>query len=223
MAKHILVVSAHPDDETLGCGGTLLKHIAAGDRVDWLIATDGWEPLMSRAWLDEREKQISLVQAAYGLNETFRLGFRAAMLSSTPIGEVVAKVRDVVARSMPDIVYTVFPGDVHDDHRVVFDAVHAAAKPFRGGRDIKALFAYETPSSTNMAPPFSHRAFLPQVFSDITPFLPRKIEIFRIFASEIQAVPGPRSEEAITALARWRGSAVGMDFAESFMTIRQIL
>lgn len=223
MPNRVMIVSAHPDDETLGCGGTLLRHKAAGDTIDWVIATDGWEPLFNAAWLARREAEIGLVQAAYGIRAVFRLGFRTTMLSSTPLGEIVVKMRDVMARSTPDIVYSVYPGDVHDDHRAVFDAVFAAAKPFRAGSGIRSLLAYETPSSTNMAPPFPHRAFVPHAYCDITPYLARKLEIFRIFASESHAPPGPRSDEAITALARWRGSAVGMEFAESFMTIRNIL
>lgn len=218
----ILAVSAHPDDETLGCGGTLLKHKVAGDRLDWLITTQPGEGRFSAEFIARRRKQINAVQKAYGFGQVHQLEFFAAELDRAPFGEVIEATTAAVKSAEPDRVYVVHPGDVHSEHRITFDAVWAALKPFRRGQCAE-VYCYETASSTNMAPPMPGCAFVPTAYCDIGEFLDRKLEIFRIYESEVQAPPGPRSIESVEALARWRGSAVGLAHAEAFNVVRALI
>ena len=219
--SRVLAICAHPDDETLGCGGTLLKHKAAGDDVAWLIGTDPWEPLFSAAYIERREAQIRAIAEAYGMSAVKRLHLPTTKLDQLSLGEVIDPMRAAIADLRPDIVYVVHRGDVHSDHRVIFDAAFSVLKPFvqDGAREI---FCYETISSTNMAPPLLANAFIPQAYSDITPFIKRKLEIFSLYEGEVFAAPHPRSLLAIEALARYRGSSINREFAESFMVIRKV-
>lgn len=218
---NILAVSAHPDDETLGCGGTLLKHGRQGDTLDWLVVTKPTEERFGSAFIDRRRGQIRKIQEAYGFRAVHQLEFPAAELESQPFGQIVESVSVAIRVTQPDRVYVVFPGDVHSDHRVAFEATWAALKPFSLGRAVD-VFCYETPSSTDLAPPMPARVFLPNAFSDISEFIERKLEIFGIYDTEVQAPPGPRSIEAVTALARSRGAKVGVLYAEAFATMRLI-
>jgi LmbE family N-acetylglucosaminyl deacetylase len=218
----ILAVSAHPDDETLGCGGTLLKHGAAGDALDWLIATRPGEARFDAGYIARRREQIGAVQQAYGFGTVHQMDFPAAELDAQPLSRIIGTAVPAIQSSRPDRVYIVHPGDVHSDHRIIFEAVWAALKPFSAGRPIE-VFCYETASSTDMAPPLAGQGFLANAYSEIGPFLERKLDIFRLYESEVQAPPGPRSIEAVTALALARGAAAGMGYAEAFAAMRVIL
>ena len=218
----VLAVSAHPDDETLGCGGTLLKHAAAGDTLDWLIATRPGEGRFDAGFIARRRAQIEQARDAYGFGAVHQMDFRATELDSVPFGQVIEAVATAIRAARPDRVYVVHPGDVHSDHRITFEAVWAALKPFAAGRPVE-VFCYETSSSTDMAPPLPGRGFVANAFSDISAFLDRKLAIFRIYDTEVQVPPGPRSPEAVEALARSRGAAAGMAYAEAFAAMRIVL
>lgn len=218
----ILAVSAHPDDETLGCGGTLLKHGAAGHSIDWLIATKPGESRFDAGFIARRREQIAAVSRAYGFGAVHQLDFNATELDARPLGQVIDAVAGAIRAAQPDRVYVVHPGDVHSDHRVTFDAVWAALKPFAARRSVEVL-CYETASSTDMAPPLPGRGFVANGYNDITGYFDRKISIYRLYESEVQTPPGPRSPEAVEALARSRGAAAGMVYAEAFAAMRIVL
>ena len=221
MSRRVLAISAHPDDETLGCGGTLLRHRAAGDEVSWLIVTAPWTPLFDEAWIARRQTEIEAVAAAYGMVSVHRLDLPTTRLDGLPLTEVMTPMEKAIDAVDPDLVYVVHRGDVHSDHRVVFDAAVAVLKPFRRRRQA-TIHAYECPSSTNLAPPSADRAFLPQVYCDISGEIERKLEILALYESEVLPAPHPRSLEAVRALARYRGSAVAVDHAEAFMVVRAL-
>lgn len=218
----ILVVSAHPDDETLGCGGTLLKHAEAGDSLDWLITTKSGPEQYAADFIARRQIQIAKVTRAYGFGKVHELKFNATQLDSVPLSAVIDAAASEVNASQLDRVYIVHPGDVHSDHCITFNAMWAVLKPFAIGRSVE-VFCYETASSSDLAAPLSGHRFLANAYSDIDAYLDRKLAIFRIYESEIQTPPGPRSLEAITALARSRGAAAGMNYAEAFAAMRVIL
>jgi len=219
----VLVIAPHPDDETLGCGGTLLKHVAAGDSASWVIVTKAYEPRWSAEDIARREQQIERVSAAYGFAKRFRLSFPAARLDTVPIEDLMATFNEIVADVKPEWIYTVHAGDVHSDHRVVFEATTSAVKSFNSAnKGVSRLLSYETISSTDATPPSPTTVFLPNVYCDITPFLERKLEIMSLYEGEVHPYPLPRALESIRALARFRGATVATEYAEAFMMLREL-
>ena len=221
VTRSILAISAHPDDETLGCGGGLLRHQSLGDELHWLVVTDPWPPMFEKDWIKQRELEIEAVAKAYGMSSCHRAGLQATKLDSVSLGAVIQSIRRVLDEVQPDIIYVVHRGDVHSDHRVTFDATIAATKPFRSKRST-SIFSYECPSSTNMAAPLVGNVFLPQVYCDVSNFIEQKLEILSIYESEVFPPPHPRSLDAVRALARYRGSTISADYAESYSLIRDV-
>jgi LmbE family N-acetylglucosaminyl deacetylase len=220
---NILVISAHPDDETLGCGGTLLRHVAQGASLYWLILTRGSEPTYSSDYLQCAREEVENVAKAYGIKQTFWPGLPSTGLDALPLNDVIAAVRRTVEEVRPDVVYTVHQGDVHTDHQVVFTATAIVLKPFyMRSLGVKRFLSFETLSSTDAAPASPSSMFAPNVYCDITPYIDRKLEIMRLFAQQVQAEPMPRSDSAIRALARVRGASISVPYAEAFMLIREV-
>ena len=149
--KTVLVVAPHADDETLGCGGTLLKLKAEGCELHWLLVTEmtvdgGFSP----AQIDERNYEINIVSEGYGFSQVHRLGFLPSQLDVMAKSALVAAISSVVSKIKPEIVYTVFRDDAHSDHEAVFDAVISATKIFRHPY-VKRTLAYETLSETDFS------------------------------------------------------------------------
>lgn len=209
---NVLVIAPHADDETLGCGGTILKHKAVGDRITWLLATGE----MVDTWIEQRKA----VQIAYGITCVCS-GFAPAEMDKYPLGLVVQAFALTFKEFQPDVVYCTHPGDVHSDHRVVFDAAWAAAKPLRGPGPSRFL-TYETPSSTNLAAPGRSLPFQPNVYVDIIDYLKKKLEILELYRTELSPFPAPRSILAVKSLAYWRGASIHVDAAEAFMLMREV-
>lgn len=218
----VLVVAPHPDDETLGCGGTLLRHVAAGDSVHWLIVTDmGIEYGFSKGQVSQRQAEIQQVAKTFGFRKVHNLGFPPAKLDTVPMGDLVLSIGQIIQQVSPAVVYLPFRGDVHTDHAVVFDAVASCAKWFRYGSILRVL-CYETLSETEFGLAHGGARFSPNSFMDITPYIDRKIEIAQIYQEEIGEFPFPRSAAALRALAQVRGAMCGCHAAESFMILREI-
>ncbi len=219
--KRILVVAPHPDDETLGCGGTLLKARDNADEIFWLIVTDLRTQVDIKASkLEKREEEIHRVAKAYRVKETIKLGFPSTMLDNFAISHLISKMSAVVKRIEPNDVYLPYRRDAHSDHRVVFDAGAAVCKWFRYP-SISRILSYETQSETDFDIAPDSIGFRPNIFSDISAHLKEKVEIAAIFESEFSEHPFPRSEKAIKALATLRGSASGFEAAEAFMLLRE--
>jgi LmbE family N-acetylglucosaminyl deacetylase len=218
--RSVLVVAPHPDDEVIGCGGALLRHLEHGDELHWLIVTDMHAspdyPAERRA---ARAAEIEAVSSALGFSSTTQLAFPPAGLDAIARSELVRAVADAIQRVRPQIVYAPFGGDAHSDHDATFGAVAAATKWFRADF-VEQVLCYETLSETDAAPVPLTPPFTPNVFVDIAPWIDRKIEIAETYAGEFAPFPFPRSAEAIRALAAVRGAAAGFSAAESFMLIR---
>lgn len=222
-AVRVLVIAAHPDDETLGCGGALLKHREAGDGVAWLIVTQAHAPHWSPEVVAKKQAEVARVAHVYGMEPCVSLGFPAARLDTVPKEELICRIRDVVDMVKPDWVYVVHGGDVHTDHQAVFTATAAVLKPLHMGRfGVRRILCYETLSSTDASPLAAH-AFWPTVFTDIGSYLDRKIDVMAIYETERHADPWPRGPSAIRALARVRGAAIGVEYAEAFHLLREIV
>ena len=219
----VLAISVHPDDETLGCGGTLLKHRAQGDALFWLIATRAIDPQWSPETVKRKAAEIESVAEAYGMDRHIQLDFPAARLDTIPQTDLISAIRDTISEVRPEIVYIVHGGDVHTDHQAVFAAAISVLKPFHMSRfGVRRVLCYEVLSSTESAPPQRESVFVPNVFNDITLYVRRKIEIMALYETEVQDDPLPRGPSAIEALARYRGATVGIDYAEAFMLIREV-
>ena len=219
----VLAISVHPDDETLGCGGTLLKHRATGDILFWLIATQTYEPQWSAEMIARKAAEVEQVAEVYGMERNFALGFPTVRLDTVPQADLIGRIRDVISEVKPEIVYLVHDGDVHTDHHAVFTATMSVLKPFYMARlGVHRVLCYEILSSTEAAPPQLDRAFMPNVFCDITPYIERKIAVMALYETEAQQDPLPRGPSAIRALARYRGAIIGVDYAEAFVLIREV-
>ncbi|OIO38524.1 MAG: GlcNAc-PI de-N-acetylase [Candidatus Omnitrophica bacterium CG1_02_49_16] len=217
--KRILVVAPHPDDETLGCAGTLLRHKGEGDQVDWVIVTE-MKNGFSFERIQRRDREIKRAAASYRFNAVHRLGFPAAGLDSVPRTKLIEALSDTFRKTSSEVVYLPFRGDVHTDHGAVFEAAISASKWFRSPK-IKQIFSYETLSETEFSLSPRFRGFRPNVFIDIRRYLDKKLRIMKIYSGESAAFPFPRSEKAIRALAALRGSSAWFQAAEAFMLLKE--
>tara|TARA_Y100001934_G_C12346249_1_gene772965 strand:+ start:650 stop:1318 length:669 start_codon:yes stop_codon:yes gene_type:complete len=212
----VLVIAPHPDDETLGCGGTLLKHRLAGDENHWLILTnitekDGWE--IER--VVHRQEEIKKVAKEYEFTSVDKLDFPTKKLDTFPMSELVEKISLIINRVKPNIIYLNGENDIHTDHQVAFKAAMSSVKSFRHSY-IERILMYETLSETEFAAPRQGHAFQPNVFVDISGFFEQKCKIMKEYNGEVMAPPYPRSLEVIEALAKFRGSRAGVKYAEAF-------
>jgi lmbE-like protein len=219
MKNKILVVAVHPDDETLGCGGTLLRYKASGDEIHWLICTKIDE---NNDYFAIRENEIKQVFKFYNFDSIYSLGLKTMQVDEYGMSELVSKISKVINEVKPNIIYLPFKGDVHSDHRKIFEASYSCTKSFRYPF-IKKIYLMETLSETEFAPSAKEDSFIPNSFVDIGEYIDKKIEIMKIFKSEVAEHPFPRSEKNIRALATLRGATCGCEYAEGFMLLKEIL
>jgi LmbE family N-acetylglucosaminyl deacetylase len=211
----ILFVSPHPDDETLGCGGTILRAKKDGHELFWSIITEPSEKLdWPQKQIEARQLEIKNVAKEYSFNKVFNLKMPAVMIDTLSMSQIIEKIVSIYKEIEPEIIYIPFLYDVHTDHQIISKAFQSTSKWFRSSH-IKKILMYETLSETefNFA---EKRSFNPNVFVDISGHLDKKIEIMNIYKSEVADFPFPRSEKAIRALAALRGSQSGFEAAESF-------
>ena len=218
----ILVIAPHPDDETLGCGGTLLRHKTDGDAIHWLIVTDiDEETGFSKDRVQARDKEITAVAEAFGFDTVTRLGFPTTGLDAAPLTDIITKIAKVFDAIAPEVVYLPFPGDIHSDHRQTFEAASACCKNFRYP-SVRKVIACEIPSETDFGLDPEEAPFRPNLLVDISDFLDKKISIMETYDGEMGDFPFPRSEQAIRALAAHRGSQAGCVAAEAFMMLKEV-
>ena len=217
----VLVVAVHPDDETLGCGGTILKHKAQGDEIFWLVVTGpikGDHPAFTDEFIAKRNALVDRVADAYGFNETIKLNLPTQKLHAVDLKDIIVKVADVFKRIQPDTIYMMYNNDVHSDHRVAFEAVYSCTKSFRYPF-INSILMIEALSETEFSLATQATAFVPNVYVDITKYIDKKLEIMDLYDTEVMQEPYPRSLSSIKALARVRGSRAGVMYAEAFQLL----
>ena len=217
--KNIVIVTPHPDDETLGCGGTILKYIEQGHKVFWLIITTAGD-FVSNEWKQKRMQEITQVAKQYNFEKTFELNLEAATLDQVADSLLVGEISKVFLEIQPNIVYVPYPSDIHSDHKAVFEATMACTKWFRYP-SVEKVLAYETLSETDFTINPDANNFRPNVYINIEKYLDKKIELMNIYESEVGTFPFPRSEKAIRSLAYVRGSASGYEAAEAFMLLKE--
>ena len=220
--KTVLVIAPHPDDETLGCGGTLLKHKARGDAIHWLIVTSiKQENGFGKAAVETRKQEIQTVSGMYRFDGIHSLDFSTTRVDELPMIDLVSGINNVLKKIKPNIVYLPFQDDVHTDHQTVFKAAYSCTKSFRSPSTEK-IAMMEILSETEFVPATQTNTFTPNMFVDISDFIDRKIEIMSTYKGEMGEHPFPRSEKNIRALATLRGATAGCEYAEAFMIVKEI-
>lgn len=222
----ILVIAAHPDDEVLGCGGTIAKHAAEEADVYTIILGEGVtsrfpkreEGLKSKE-LKELKSYINKAAKILGVKKTFTFGFPDNRFDTVALLDIVKVIEKVKNEVKPEIVYTHHWGDLNIDHRITYDTVLSACRPIKG-ETVQKIYSFEIPSSTEWNYP---NTFSPNVYVDISETINKKIEAMKAYKSEIRKWPHPRSIEAIRVLACKRGYEVGLEKAEGFKLVRSIL
>lgn len=212
--KKVLVIAVHPDDETLGCGGTLLRHKSSGDSIHWLIITSIDK---THKMYQKREQEIKQVSNAYQFDSIHRLDLPTMRVDCTPLSELVESISNVIKKVKPNVLYLPFCYDAHSDHRAVFQAAFSCTKSFRYPF-ITQVYMMETLSESDFAPALPHTSFVPNVFVDISDFINKKCEIMQIYESECGVPPFPRSVENLKALALYRGCTMGEIEVKSLAT-----
>lgn len=217
-----LVIAPHPDDEVLGCGGTVARLTALGRVVEVVVVTRGMAPRFDVAQADKVREEAKRAHAILGVSQTHFLDFPAAGLDQVAGADLNDAIAAIVRDMRPDTLFLPFIGDLHFDHKLVFDAGMVAARPQGNGFPERVL-AYETVSETNWAAPYVAPSFQPNMFVDINGHLDTKIAAFRCFESQVRAYPNERSIETLRALAMVRGSCVSCAAAEAFTLIREVM
>ena len=219
--KRVLVVAPHPDDETLGVGGTIAKYSAQGDEVFVLMVSGHLPPIYSRKAYEETVSEAYLAFSVLGVKKSEFLEIPATMIGDQPLHEVNARISKVVNDFNPHIVLCPYP-DRHIDHRLVFDSVMVATRPVGVGKDIKIVAAYETLSETHWNAPHIEPNFTPNWVVDISDHISKKLNALECYKSQISEFPGPRSIEAVESLAKFRGTQAGFGYGEGFHIVRMI-
>lgn len=218
----VLVVAPHPDDEVLGCGGTIARLTSAGGDVHVAIATRGAPPRFRAEEVERVRQEAAAAHALLGVTQTHHLDHPAAELDRLPHAELNATMERLFEAIRPDTLFLPFVGDIHLDHQLIFRSALVAARPHSWAYPVR-LYAYETLSETNWSAPYVEPAFAPNVFVDIHQTLERKLDAFACYQSQCRAFPNERSPEALRALATLRGAAVHRQAAEAFLLIRETM
>ena len=219
--KRVLVVAPHPDDETLGVGGTIAKYSAQGDEVFVLMVSGHLPPIYSRKAYEETVSEAYSAFSVLGVKKSEFLEIPATMIGDQPLHEVNGRISKVVNDFNPHIVLCPYP-DRHIDHRLVFDSVMVATRPVGVGKDIKIVAAYETLSETHWNAPHIEPNFTPNWVVDISDHISKKLKALECYKSQISEFPGPRSIEAVEALSKFRGTQAGFGYGEGLHIVRMI-
>ena len=215
----IMVISPHPDDETLGAGGSLLKLSNLGNEIYWMNVTDaGMGEHYSADFVKKHRIQINRIKQHYVFDRFINLRFPPAELNDGIKGELINSMGRVFDEMKPECLILPDYNDAHSDHRYVFEAAYACSKIFRRSF-IRRILTMEIISETNFAMPYD--IFKPNLYIDITDYLDKKLEALKIYDTELDALPFPRSLEAIKAQAIIRGTEAGVLYAEAFRVIKE--
>ncbi len=217
----VLVVAAHPDDEVLGPGGTLRKHALRGDEVVAYVACCG----TNLRYGTEAERRLRDASASVGA----ALGFRETRLGDLPdqgldtltLTRVIDPLERLLQEVRPEVLYTHYAGDINRDHRILFEALSVAVRPY-AAPFLRRFISFETPSSTEWGPSAGLAVFDPNHFVEISETLDEKVRAFALYESEVRPAPHPRSSESLRARAVAWGSVVGCAAAEAFRIVRDL-
>ncbi|AQQ54211.1 PIG-L deacetylase family protein [Planococcus lenghuensis] len=214
----ILVFAPHNDDEVLGVGGTIAKYSSLGHEVVVCEVTKS----ATAEKLNVIRSEALEAHKILGVKETIFLDFPVVRLKETPLIDLNKEFHRVVQEVKPDMAFIPHKGDMHMDHGIVSHSAMVAMRPING-LNIENIFVYETLSETEWNIPTVDNAYIPNVWSDISPYFKQKLEAMSSYKSQLNEAPHPRSNEIIESLAKFRGSTIGVPFAETFMLVRKIM
>ena len=215
---HILVIAPHPDDEVIGAGGTIARHVAADDEVSLCVVTQGYSPPWPKDVVEKARQQVEAARMVLGIKQVFFLGFPTVKLNTVPNCELTTALQKVVADVRPEVVYTSSASDVNQDHRIVFEATLVACRPLPGST-VRRLLCYEVGYTSRCG----RSPFAPNVFVDIEDFLWKKLEAMKCYETELREPPHPRSLAGLELITKERGLSVGLKAAECFELVRESL
>lgn len=219
--KHLLVVAPHPDDEILGAGGTMAKHVNEGVGVTVLTVAGHRPPLYTEELYQQTVSEAKKAHAIIGVERSIFLDLAATTLGAMKTHELNGAILAAIREVRPTTVLLPYP-DRHIDHRFVFDSTLVACRPIGSGAEIEIVAAYETLSETHWNAPHIEPNFTPNWVCDVTDFIERKLEALDCFRSQIPPFPGARSIEALRALAMFRGTQAGFAYGEGHHIIRML-
>jgi LmbE family N-acetylglucosaminyl deacetylase len=220
--SRVLVIAPHPDDEVLGVGGTIARLAHEGHDVFVAIVTRADPSMFDPAFIEQGRQEALEAHRLLGVRDTiFLKGFPAALLDTIPHCRLNDALRELLHNVKPDLLFIPFYGDVHLDHRLIFESVLVATRP-NNTHLVEAIYAYETLSETNWNAAPLTPGFFPNTYFDISAFLEVKLQAMNIYQTQLKPFPHERSLEAIRALARLRGATVGFEAAEAFVLIRAV-
>ena len=225
MTETVLIIAAHPDDEVLGCGGTIARHVDQGDSVFIIFLADGEGARDDSEHLKKTRKNNSVsALSCLGVKEkdVVFCDFPDNQMDSVPLLTITKVIEEFARKVKPSLVYTHHNGDLNIDHVITHRAVMTAFRPLPN-QSVKAIYGFEILSSTGWSTTTAENAFIPQHYVDINSFWNKKCQALEKYQSEIRAFPHARSLEAAQALAVHRGSIIGLEKAEAFIVLRQII
>ena len=224
----ILSIAAHPDDEVLGCGGSMAKWSSDGAEVHSLIMAEGATSRDKSRDRESRNEDLThLAKASHkagdilGIASVSLLSYPDNRMDSVDLLEVVKSVEEQIEKIKPEVVVTHHSADLNIDHQVIHEAVMAACRP-QPGNPVKRILSFEVPSSTEWQSPTFGNSFIPNWFEDISDTLELKIRALEAYETEMREWPHARSIKAVEHLARWRGASIGREAAEAFILERAI-
>lgn len=224
----VFIVAAHPDDEVLGCGGTIARYVKSGNHVYTLILGEG-ATSRYKDRIDAKKKELydlktqaENVSRILGVKKVFFSDFPDNSFDSVPVLKIIKEIERIKSVIKPDIIYTHHYGDLNIDHRIAYKAVLTACRPVKG-ETVKKIYSFEVASSTEWSGPDKNNCFTPDVYVDISGTIDKKIKALKCYKKEIRPYPHPRSIKGVELLAKNRGLEAGLRFAESFKTIRTII
>ncbi|MFH1401644.1 MAG: PIG-L deacetylase family protein [Parcubacteria group bacterium] len=228
MKNNILVIAAHPDDEVLGCGGTIAKYVREGSKVYCLFLgrgkasrNFGKKPIFIKKEQIILEKETQKAAKILGISEIFFENFPDQQYDRVPLLKIVKAIEKLKEKIKPEIVFSHHSGDLNKDHRLTCEAVMTAFRPLPKEK-VKAIYFFETPSSTEWGIPKRKNYFAPNIFIDISNVFQKKKKALQAYKSEIRSYPHPRSLRGIEIIARRWGMASGKNLAEAFELLREI-
>ena len=223
--KTILVITAHPDDEVLGCGGTIARLISEGNSVYTLILGEGVTSRDSKRDRTKRENEIAELRKQaenankiLGVKKVYTYGFQDNRFDTVSLLDIIKTIEKIKENIKPDIVFTHYYGDLNIDHQITFKAVMTAFRPING-ESVKEIYSFEIPSSTEWNV-LSSTYFMPDYFVNINKSLEIKINALKEYKTELRDFPHPRSLKAVELNAKQWGVKMGFEAAEAFKTIR---
>jgi len=216
VAKNVLVIAAHPDDELLGCGGTVALHARRGDNVTSAIVCEGETVRYGPGGVGQ-PSHARQAGEILGVGDLRLLGLPDQKLDTLQLTDIIGRLEQLMREVRPAVVYCNYGGDINRDHKILFEATLVATRPMESY--LQAIYAFDTASSTEWAYP---RTFVPDTWVDISTTLEAKLKAMACYETEVREYPHPRSLDALRFRANAWGNQVLLDAAEVFMTVRNI-